>query len=95
MEPAAHACVFPPLHLMVHAEVPPQTTEHSELPLQSAVHPPFGHSIVQELFPVHDTTEPVSTVAWHVLPPPQLTVLFVPVDSVHWLVPSHVVVQFD
>jgi hypothetical protein len=95
VEPAAHVCVRPPLHLTVHAVLPPHTIVHPELPAQSPVQPPFGQLIVQLLLPVHATVEPVSTVTSHVLPPPHVTVLLVPVDTVQLLVPSQVVVQFE
>jgi hypothetical protein len=70
-------------------------TVHDVLPVQSAVQPPFGHAIEQLLLPPHETVEPVSTFTSHVLPPLQVTVLFVPVERVQVLVPSHVDVQFD
>src|SRR5688572_14800602 len=92
--PAAHSSDLPPPHWILHAVVPPHLTVHAVLPAQSAVHPPFGQSIVHVLFPVHATVDPVSTVTVQVLPPPQVTVLFVPVSSVHVLVPLHVDVQF-
>jgi len=88
--PAAQVLVLPPLHLTVHAAAAPQTMVHPELPLQSAVQPPFGQLMVHVLFPVQPTVDPVSTVTSQVLPPPQLTVLFMPVESVHLLVPSQV-----
>jgi hypothetical protein len=47
------------------------------------------------LLPVQLTVEPVSTVRLHVLLPSHVTVLFVPVDSVHWLPPAQVELQFD
>jgi hypothetical protein len=37
----------------------------------------------------------VSTVTVHEAPPPQVTVLFVPVEIVQLLVPVHVLVQFE
>ena len=80
VEPAAQVSVLPALHLTVHAVAPPHTIVQPELPLQSPVQPPFGQLIVQVLLPVHATVEPVSTVTLHVLPPPQVTVLSVPVD---------------
>jgi hypothetical protein len=36
---------------MWQASAPPHSTEQLELPVQSAVHPPFGHLMVQELLP--------------------------------------------
>jgi hypothetical protein len=80
---------------MWHATVPPHVTIHDELPVQSAVQPPFGQSIAQVLLPWQDTVEPVSTDTLQSLPPPQVTVLFTPVLSVHVLVPLHVDVQSD
>lgn len=47
------------------------------------------------LLPVHASFEPDPISTSQVLPPPQVTVLFVPVSSVHWLVPVQVEVQFD
>jgi hypothetical protein len=38
---------------------------------------------------------PAPTESLHVLPPPHVTLLFVPVERVHSLVPVHVDVQFD
>jgi len=87
--------MVPPLQVTVHAAAAPHTTVQPAAPIQSAVQPPFGHWIVHVLLPVHDTVEPVSTLTSHALPPPQVTVLFVPVESAQLLVPSHVVVQFD
>jgi hypothetical protein len=87
--------MLPPLHLTVHAVSSPQVTMQLEDPVQSAVHPPFGHSIEHELFPVHVTVDPVSTFTLQLLPPPHVTVLPVPVESMQLLVPSHVVVQLD
>jgi hypothetical protein len=86
---------LPPLHVIVHAVVPPQTIVQPVAPLQSVVQPPLGQSIVHVLEPVQSTEDPVSTVTSHVLPPPHVTVLFEPVDTVQLLVPSQVVVQFD
>ena len=80
---------------MWHAIVPPQATVHDELPVQSAVHPPFGQSIAHLLLPWQVTVEPVSTATLQSLPPPQVTVLSTPVLSVQVLVPSHVDVQSD
>jgi hypothetical protein len=93
--PAAQLCDFPPLHITVHAAAEPHTTVQLALPVQSAVQPPFGQLTWQLLFPPHATVEPTSTVTLHELPPPQLTVLFVPVESAQLLVPSHFDVQFD
>jgi hypothetical protein len=39
--------------------------------------------------------EPVSSVMAQVLPPAHVTLLFVPVVSVHWLVPAQLDVQLD
>jgi hypothetical protein len=83
------------LQFTVQSAVSPHTTVQSAFPVQSALQPPFGQSIVHVLSPVQDTLEPVSTFTLHVLPPPQVTLLFVPVESVHWLVPLQVVEQFD
>ena len=91
--PAPQVCMLPPLHLTVHAASCPQATMQLEDPVQSAVHPPFGQSIEQVLFPVHVTVDPVSTFTLQLLPPPHVTVLLVPVESAQLLVPSHVVVQ--
>jgi hypothetical protein len=93
--PAAHVSFFPPLHVIVHAAVPPQTTVQPVLPWQSAVQPPFGQLMLHELLPVHDTVEPVSTVTVHDAPPPHVTVLLVPVEMLQLLVPVQVDVQFD
>ena len=93
--PAAHACDCLPLHWIWHATVPPHSIVQPALPWHSAVQPPFGQLIVQLLLPVHPIVEPVSSVTLHALPPPQLTVLLVPVDNVHVLVPVQLEVQFE
>ena len=93
--PAAHACDCLPLHWIWQSTVPPHSIVQPALPWHSAVQPPFGHLIVQLLLPVHPIVEPVSSVTLHALPPPQLTVLLVPVDSVHVLVPVPRDVQFE
>jgi hypothetical protein len=49
----------------------------------------------QVLSPWQLSFEPVSRLTVHVLPPPHVTWLLVPVVSVHWLVPAQVDVQFD
>jgi hypothetical protein len=49
--PAAQSSVRSPLHAIWQATVPPQAIMQDELPVQSAVQPPFGQSIVQLLFP--------------------------------------------
>ena len=95
VEPAAQVCIPPPLHWIVQGAPSPQATAQLEAPVQSAVHPPLGQSIVQVLFPVHATVDPVSTFTLHVLPPPHVTVLSIPVETVQLLVPSQVVVQSD
>ncbi len=95
VEPAGHVRVPPPLQITEHAVVPPHCTVQPVAPWQSAVQPPCGQSMVQVLFPVQDTVEPVSTFTLHALPPPQVTVLSVPVESMQVLVPSHVVVHPD
>ena len=51
--------------------------------------------MVHELLPVQASVEPVSSVTVQLLPPPHVTVLFVPVESVHWLVPAQLDVQFE
>ena len=93
--PAAQVCVLPPLQVTVQAAAAPQTIVQPELPAHAAVQPPLGQLIVQVLLPVHPTVDPVSTVTLQVLPPPQLTVLLVPADRVHVLVPLQFDVQFD
>ncbi len=93
--PAGQLAVFPPLQVMVQASVPPHTTVQPLLPAHAAVQPPLGQVMLHELLPVHETVEPVSTVTWQLLPPPQVTVLLVPVETVQSLVPLHVVVQFE
>lgn len=65
------------------------------LPWQLVVQPPFGHVTLQVLLPVQLTVEPVSTSTSHLLPPSHETVLFVPVEIVHSLVPAQLEVQFD
>ena len=65
------------------------------LPVQSAVQPPFGHLIAQLLLPWHEIVDPVSSETLQSLPPPQVTVLFTPAESVQVLVPSHVEVQLE
>ena len=95
MARAAQLCIVPPLHFTMQGALSPQATVQLAAPVQSTVHPPAGQSIAQVLWPVHATADPVSTFALHVLPPPQVTVLSIPVESVQLLVPSHVVVQFD
>jgi hypothetical protein len=47
----------------------------------------------QVLLPEQATVDPVSTVTVHDAPPPQVTVLSVPVEIVQVLVPVHVEVQ--
>jgi hypothetical protein len=93
--PAAHVAVRPPLHFAVHAPPLPHTIVQAELPVQSAVQPPFGHVTLHVLLPPHETVDPVSTVTLHVLPPAHVTLLFVPAETVHLLVPAHDHVQFD
>ena len=93
--PAAHCFVVPPLQPTEHATSPPQKIEQSALPLQSMVQPPLGQSTMQALLPVQDTVDPVSTSTSHPLPPPQVTVLLVPVEMVQLLLPSHVLMQFE
>ncbi len=44
---------------------------------------------------MHETVDPVSTSALHVLPPPHVTVLLVPVEMLQLLLPSPVLVQFE
>jgi hypothetical protein len=80
---------------MVHGAVPPHWTTQADEPAHSAVHPPFGQSMVQELDPVHEIFDPVSRVSPHVLPPAQVTWLLTPVVSVHWLVPAQLETQFE
>ena len=79
----------------MHAVGLPHTIVHAALPLQSAVHAPFGQWTVHVALPPHETVEPVSTVTSHVLPPSHVTLLLVPVEIVQWLVPAHDHVQFD
>ncbi len=93
--PAAQSCDLPPLQLMWHAVVPPHSTEHSVLPWQSSVQPPSGHLIAHVLLPVQVSVEPPPSEMLQLLPPPQVTVLFVPVVRLHVLVPLHVDVQLD
>jgi hypothetical protein len=81
--------------MTVHAAALPQTTTQLEAPAQLAVQPPVGQVKVQLLFPLQETVEPEPTVTLHWLPPLQVTELFVPVETVQSLVPSHVVVQLD
>ena len=45
--------------------------------------------------PVHESVDPSPSVTAQSLPPPHVTVLFVPVSMVQSLVPVHVAVQFD
>jgi len=86
---------LPPLQTTVHADSPPQTTTQLDEPAQLAVQPPVGHVKVQLLLPLQETVDPEPTVTLHWLPPLQVTELFVPVETVQLLVPSHVVVQLD
>jgi hypothetical protein len=95
VEPAAQSCVLVPLQSIWQATVPPQTTLQLAEPPHSALQPPWGQSIVQVLSPVQEIVEPGSSVTLQVLPPPQLTWLFIPVVSVHWLVPAQLEVQFE
>ncbi len=80
---------------MWHAVVPPHSTEQSVLPWQSTVQPPSGHLIAHLLLPVQVSVEPPPSEMLQSLPPPQVTLLFVPVVRLHVLVPLHVDVQFD
>jgi len=93
--PAAQSCVLPPLQLILHAAVPPHSTEQSVLPWQSTVQPPSGHLIAHLLLPVQVSVEPPPSEMLQSLPPPQVTVLFVPVVRLQVLVPLQVDVQFD
>jgi hypothetical protein len=95
VDPAAQVSVRPPLHCAAHAPGPPHTIVQAELPVQSAVHAPFGQRTVHALLPPQETVDPVSTVTSQVLPPAHLTWLSVPVDTVQWLVPAHDHVQFE
>ena len=95
VEPAAHVSFFPPLHTIVQAPPLPHVSEQPVLPLQSTVHPPFGHSTLHVLLPWQVSVDEVSSVTVHLLPPPHVTLLFVPVESLHSLVPLQVEVQFD
>jgi hypothetical protein len=93
--PAAQSALPLPLQFTWHAPPSPHSTVQPAEPVQSAVHPPFGHWIVHVLLPVQLTVEPVSTLTVHVLPPAQLTVLFVPASRSHVLVPAQLEVQFE
>jgi hypothetical protein len=81
------------LQTTVHADPVPHTTVQLEAPAQLAVQPPAGQVNVQLLLPLQETVDPDPTVTLHWLPPLQVTELFVPVETVQLLVPSHVVVQ--
>jgi hypothetical protein len=83
------------LQLIWHAIVPPHSTEQFVLPWQSTVQPPAGHLIAHVLLPVQVSVEPVPSEMLQSLPPPQVTVLLVPVVRLHVLVPSQVDVQFE
>jgi hypothetical protein len=95
VEPAAQVCTPPPLQLIVQGASSPQATVQLEAPVQSAVQPPLGHSIAHILFPVHAMVDPLSTFTLHVLPPPHVTALSIPVETVQRLVPSQRVVQLE
>ncbi len=93
VEAAGHASAVPPLHSTGHAADGPHSTIQLALPSHFAVQPPLGHRMVQSLFPVHDSVDPAPSVMAHALPPAHVTSLFVPVASVHWLVPAQLEVQ--
>lgn len=93
--PAAQSTDLSPLHLTWQAAPTPHSTLQPELPVQSAVQPPFGHWIVHLLLPWHESVDPVSSVILQSLPPPHVTWLLVPVTMVQSLVPAQLDVQFD
>ena len=93
--PGGQSALAAPLHSTWHGAAEPQRMVQSELPVQDAVHPPFGHRMSQRLLPPHETTVPEPTARSQWLPPLQLTLPFAPVASVQSLDPSHLVVQFS
>jgi hypothetical protein len=93
--PGGQDCAFVPLHSIVQATAPPQTTLQPADPPHSAVQPPFGQVMVQVLLPRQLSFEPVSRVILQSLPPSHVTWLFTPVWSVHWLVPAQLEVQLE
>ena len=71
------------------------STEQPALPPHSAVQPPAGHLIVHVLLPSHVSVDPLPSVTAQSAPPEHVTVLLVPVCSVHLLVPAQLEVQPD
>jgi hypothetical protein len=73
----------------VHADASPHSTVHAAEPLQPAVHPPVGHTIVHALLPVQSSDEPEPIVTLHALPPEHVTLASAPADRSQLAPPAH------